>query len=35
MKDELGENYKYYEQMRGFLLQRGVQARMPYDIEIH
>lgn len=35
MKDELGENYKYYEQMRGFLLQKGVQARMPYDIEIH
>jgi protease-4 len=34
MKDELGENYKYYEQMRGFLLQRGVQARMPYDIAI-
>lgn len=35
MKDELGENYKYYEQMRSFLLQKGVQARMPYDIEIH
>ena len=35
MKDELGENYKYYEQMRGFLSQKGVQARMPYDIEIH
>ncbi|MBA4408216.1 MAG: signal peptide peptidase SppA [Odoribacter sp.] len=35
MKDELGENYKYYEQLRGFLSQKGVQARMPYDIEIH
>ncbi|HAQ21219.1 MAG TPA: signal peptide peptidase SppA [Prolixibacteraceae bacterium] len=35
MKDELGENYKYYEQLRRFLSQKGVQARMPYDIEIH
>jgi protease-4 len=35
MKDELGENYKYYEQLRGILSQKGVQARMPYDIEIH
>lgn len=34
MKDELGENYKYYEQLRGFLSQKGVQARMPYDIDI-
>lgn len=35
MKDELGENYKYYEQLRGLLLQKGIQARMPYDIEIN
>ncbi len=35
MKDELGENYKYYEQLRGLILQKGVMARMPYDIEIH
>lgn len=34
MKDEMGEGYKYYEQLRGILSQRGVQARMPYDIEI-
>jgi len=34
MKDELGENYKYYEQLRGSLSQKGVQARMPYDIDI-
>jgi protease-4 len=35
MKDELGEGYKYYEQLRSVLSQRGIQARMPYDIEIH
>jgi protease IV len=35
MKDELGEGYKYYEQLRGVLSQKGVLARMPYDIEIH
>jgi protease-4 len=35
MKDEMGENYKYYEQLRGILSQKGIQARMPYDIEIH
>jgi protease-4 len=35
MKDELGESYKYYEQLRGMLSQKGVQARMPYDIDIH
>ncbi|MDP2887825.1 MAG: signal peptide peptidase SppA [Bacteroidota bacterium] len=35
MKDEMGENYKYYEQLRSIISQRGVLARMPYDIEIH
>jgi protease-4 len=35
MKDELGESYKYYEQLRGLISQRGILARMPYDIEIH
>ena len=35
MKDEMGETYKYYEQLRGILSQKGVLARMPYDIEIH
>lgn len=35
MKDELGEGYKYYEQLRGVLSRSGIQARMPYDIEIH
>ncbi len=35
MKDELGESYKYYDQMRGLVSQRGILARIPYDIEIH
>lgn len=35
MKDELGEGYKYYEQLRGLISQKGILARMPYDIDIH
>ena len=35
MKDELGETYKYYEQLHGVLSQKGILARMPYDIDIH
>jgi protease-4 len=35
MKDEMGEGYKYYEQLRGLISQRGILARMPYDIDIH
>ena len=35
MKDELGETYKYYQQLQGIISQRGIMARMPYDIEIH
>jgi protease-4 len=35
MKGELGENYKYYEQLRNILAQKGVLARMPYDVVIH
>ena len=35
MKDELGESYKYYQQLRGLISQKGILARMPYDIEIH
>jgi len=34
MKDELGEGYKYYQQLRNIVAQKGIQARMPYDIEI-
>lgn len=35
MKDELGENYKYYQQLHSIVSQKGIMARMPYDIEIH
>jgi len=35
MKDELGETYKYYDQLRGLTSQKGILARVPYDIEIH
>lgn len=35
MNNELGENYKYYEQLRNIISQKGILARMPYDIEIH
>ena len=34
MKDELGESYKYYDQLRGLISQKGILARMPYDIDI-
>jgi protease-4 len=35
MKDEMGEGYKYYEQLKDLISQRGILARMPYDIDIH
>lgn len=35
MKGELGENYKYYEQLHSILSQKGILARMPYDIDFH
>lgn len=35
MKDELGENYKYYQQLHSIISQKGIMALMPYDIEIH
>ena len=35
MKDELGETYKYYDQLRGVVSQRGILTRVPYDIDIH
>lgn len=34
MKGELGENYKYYQQLHGIISQKGIMARIPYDIEI-
>ena len=35
MKEELGENYKYYQQLHNIISQKGILARMPYDIDIH
>jgi len=35
MKEELGENYKYYQQLHNIISQKGIMARMPYDIDIH
>jgi protease-4 len=34
MKDELGEGYKYYEQLKEVVARQGVLARVPYDIAI-
>jgi protease-4 len=34
MKDELGETYKYYEELKGIISQKGIQARMPFQLEI-
>jgi protease-4 len=36
VKSELGDNYKYYEQLKGLTqMMRTPQMRMPYDIEIN
>ena len=34
IKDELGENYKYYQQLHTIISEKGIMARMPYDIDI-
>jgi len=34
-KHELGEHYRYYEQLKTALRQRGIQARLPFTLEIH
>lgn len=34
MKAALGDTYKYYEAMQSPLLFQGVQARMPYTLDI-
>lgn len=34
VKRELGDNYMYYEQMKSVLKLSGVQARIPYSIQI-
>ena len=36
LKSELGDNYKYYQQIKGLTqLMRTPQARLPYVVEIH
>jgi protease-4 len=35
LKNELGENYKYYKQFKDISKLNGVYTRMPYDIEIN
>jgi protease IV len=35
LKEELGENYVYYNNLQKILNIKGVQARLPYDIEIY
>ena len=36
VKSELGDNYRYYEQIKGITQMMSIpQARMPYDIVIH
>ena len=34
LKSELGENYKYYKQTKLILESAGIQARIPYNIEL-
>lgn len=35
LKSELGENYKYYKQTKDLMNSAGIQARIPYNIELH
>jgi len=35
LKNELGESYKYYQQLKKFSRMNGIIARMPYDISIN
>ena len=35
LKQELGTEYKYYETLRNIKNQEGIQARIPFDIEIY
>lgn len=34
IKNELGENHKYYQQLRNLMHQKGIMMRMEYDIDI-
>jgi len=35
IRNELGENYKYYKNLQTVLKQEGIQARMPFEIEVY
>jgi protease-4 len=35
LKNELGENYKYVERVKSIVTNRGIMARIPYDIELY
>lgn len=34
-KEELGENYKYYDNLKGLLKQKGVLARVPFEVRVY
>ena len=34
-KKQLGESYKYYDQVQSLLKMQGIQARLPFEIEIY
>jgi protease-4 len=35
LKDELGNEYKYYQRLQDIKNMQGIQARIPYDIELY
>ncbi|KAB2871974.1 MAG: signal peptide peptidase SppA [Bacteroidales bacterium] len=35
LKDELGVTYKHYNRIKSMLNNQGVQARIPYDVEVY
>ena len=35
LKQELGSEYKYYNLLKNTLGQKGIQARIPYEIEVY
>ncbi len=35
LQSELGENYKFYKHVKSIMNQKGIQARMEYEIEIY
>lgn len=35
MKNQLGDSYKYYKSFQNVLKMQGIQARLPFDIEIN